>query len=1222
MAFKGDLRNISLFDIFQTLNTNNQTGVLVLQREGVTKKVFFSPQGVRVFFTRSFRGLKLGEVFVRRGMVTPQDVEILLLEQKKRYRPMGQLLVESGKVPREEVDRVLRCHAEDEIFEIFSWKSGTFSFYDGQTIEDAGNVPLSEVVLDPAGLCLEAARRLDEMEMIRAVVPNNEQFYVAAEGAGEPDRATNDAKLCAVYDCLRAPACIDDVRDAVGLSQFDILRALYLLLQNGFVRPLTPEELLDTARAARAAEDPERAARLFERVLAAAPENRAVLEECVEVVRKLDDPKRLAGHLAMLGAVHVEAGELDSGVELLEQSLRLDPDNLRALFALRRCHAGQGDPDRAAEISLRIARAFAEKNELDEAIKACRTGLEISPKGIALRFYLGQLLARAEKPEEAKHELYGIVRETESSRRAMRSAKAHDLLSSCYRLILKIDPDDAQAAKGLAAVDRLRASDRRRRVLLVRGGIAAALLAAIGAVALPAGGPDADEMFARVVAAQRSEDLDAVIEATDALVGRHPGSPEASRAMEIRREVERQRSTVEQERRRREEALRQEITADLDALRAALADRPYLEAVGFVGPFLGRLAKPEASFLRKSVVPYVEDAIGKFLDRVIDQFEKDRQRLAACDRQLKARSDKTVEELREMEDALGAVRGRAWPASVPTLVASFDAVRASPYIGSADRAIQEAKKRLLAGAPSFGGLDDLYFAVRSLRLRTTVDAAIRDARGEGRKALQMCDFERARALYARAYDEADSVAEETPRERFYELLAHIERTGILQEAREKIELIDMVTQTLAEVERLEQAGDYAMAFRLFRPLVAQQHLIQFERRFAMPYRIQSTPDGAEVFLDGKPAGRTPLNVKVPIVEQVKVRVSRKGFEDAERTLQALDPELTGTLELPLLKRAAWRHELAGPVQASLSVTGDLVLAASRNGRFYGIRAADGARAFLVETNVLEGIRARPVADAEHAYAIAINGTLHTVRLRDGATLPVVKLPGQVYEDPCLVDGTLYAATRARRLVAVRNGQVLWDKPLPSATSTNVLHLDGLLFLGTAEGEVLVHDAATGESRRKLAIPTRSSFLGGLSSHKGFVLAGAEDGHLYAFLPDAVTPRWAYPTGGAVKHPAASFGNAIFVPAADGSVHEIDESGQRVARYELGGAAVGVPAAANGFLYAVSSGGTLSAFDLTRRRAWWDHALNGRAPDGVVAGAGHVFVLVDGARVVAFDVDGE
>jgi hypothetical protein len=241
MAFKGDLTNISLFDVFQTLNQNKQTGVLVLTRDGNTKKLHISPEGVRIFFTRSFRPLRLGEIFVMRGRITPQDVEILLLEQKKDYRPFGQLLIASGKVSEDEVHHVLHSHAEDEIFAIFGWEHGTFAFFDGQDTPDS--TPLSSVLMDPAGLCLEAARRLDEMERLRELIPTDDEFFRQASDT-EPDREHTGANSIALYDALFTPRSVEDLRDLVGLSLYDVLKGIQALLESGLIRVLKLEVCL------------------------------------------------------------------------------------------------------------------------------------------------------------------------------------------------------------------------------------------------------------------------------------------------------------------------------------------------------------------------------------------------------------------------------------------------------------------------------------------------------------------------------------------------------------------------------------------------------------------------------------------------------------------------------------------------------------------------------------------------------------------------------------------------------------------------------------------------------------------------------------------------------------------------------------------------------------------------------------------------------------------
>ena len=291
MAFKGDLSNISLFDVFQTLSQNKQSGVLVLARDGTTKKIYISPDGVRIYFTRSFRTLRLGEIFVRRGLITQQDVEILLMEQKKEYRPFGAILAESGKVPQQDVDAVLRYHAEDEIFEIFGWESGTFSFFDGQDPGDSAT-PLSDVLMDPAGLCLEAARRLDEMERLRGQLPSDNEFMRQMDGV-EPEPGTLLPAVRDLYEALETPFCIDDLRDLVGLSFYDTMKGVSSLLEAGLIRLLTVDELVTAARRETDAGRFPQAARLLETAHKREPANRQLVEEGGCVVERLGQVEKV-----------------------------------------------------------------------------------------------------------------------------------------------------------------------------------------------------------------------------------------------------------------------------------------------------------------------------------------------------------------------------------------------------------------------------------------------------------------------------------------------------------------------------------------------------------------------------------------------------------------------------------------------------------------------------------------------------------------------------------------------------------------------------------------------------------------------------------------------------------------------------------------------------------------------------------------------------------------
>jgi outer membrane protein assembly factor BamB/tetratricopeptide (TPR) repeat protein len=1221
MAFKGDLTNISLFDVFQTLSQNKQSGVLVLTRNSHTKKVHISPEGVRIFFTRSFRALRLGEIFVRRGRITPQDVEILLLEQKKQYRPIGELLVESGKVSEEEVAEVLRYHAEDEIFEVFGWDSGSFSFYDGQEAGDT-STPLSDILMDPAGLCLEAARRLDELERLREAIPTNDDYYIAS---GPPPGAEVGDAAARMYDALVEPNSIDELRDLVGLSLHDTLHAVQALLDRDLIRPLTVDELLGAADAAHEGGDLDRAARLLEKAHAHAPDDRGILERCVDVLGRLAQPRPLAGYLAALGQVCLAAGEIEEAIEHLEEAVRSDATHVGAMEALRDAYAQQGDAERVGEVSLRLARAQADAGLLHEALETCREGIEAAPQALPLRFFYAQSLARANRVDEAREEMYAVIHATEGSREA-HTDRAYELLSNCYRMLLKIDPGDAHAEQGLREVDRRRMLVMRRKKFLVRGGAAAALLTILVGVGLVTGGPSAESLAAEIRKAQQRKNPERVLELVEELVDAHPDSDEAKWAMELRATLETELSTTTAARRDRENALRDRLNSEMEEVRAALADEQYDEAMAPVNRFLSTLGKPEMASLRKTMAPQVEWLLGEFLDRVRDRYEEDRKQVAACEVQLRQFEGK-VADLAELEAKLASVKQRGWERMAPVLMQNLGAVAESPHAGKAAEAARTMAERMAGVQAAFANLDGLFYAVRRERFRAEILDLHEKASTEGQNLLTACDFDRARRMFEAIYSKYEQIIEQEPREHYRDLIQWLDLRTIPAQARAQIDRIENVTKTLAEVDALRKQDRTAAAYRLMRDLVSTNRLIQFEHKYKLPYQVLSLPAGADVVVNGVAAGRTPCEIGLEIGHQpVVVRLRRKGFRDAESRLVPTDPELDGRLQVPLAKEVVWERELnGGGVEANPTIAEagpgrePAVLLATTNASLLAVALDDGERLWEAETGLLQRIRARPVVAGPSAYLITLDGHLHEIRLRDGKIVNRLDLGARVEQDPVVVDDVLVVATRRPSLVALRSSSILWEQPLAESPSTQVVSARGLLFVGTTKGAILIHDARTGAPKGECRVRSGTSFFGGLTMHGHLVVAGAEDGKLYAFDSRSGKEAWAYATGGPLAAPATSDGKRLYLPARDGYVHILSTEGDCVARLDMGYTVKARPALVNGFLYILGSN-RARAFDTTRDGLWWDRAFDGEFPTHIVAGGQRLVAITDKPWVYAFPAD--
>ena len=164
------------------------------------------------------------------------------------------------------------------------------------------------------------------------------------------------------------------------------------------------------------------------------------------------------------------------------------------------------------------------------------------------------------------------------------------------------------------------------------------------------------------------------------------------------------------------------------------------------------------------------------------------------------------------------------------------------------------------------------------------------------------------------------------------------------------------------------------------------------------------------------------------------------------------------------------------------------------------------------------------------------------------------------------------------------------------------------------------DAKTGARKDTYRVTSQTSFWGGLAVHKNFILAGGEDGKLYAFDTKTGKQVWSCVTGGPLASPAVSDGTNIFLPSRDGYIHVLDDEGNEVRRLDMGYAVKARAALEGGFLYLAGSN-RVKAFK-TDGDLWWDRPFDGEFPVYVVAGGdpSRVIVVTDKPWIHAFPGD--
>ncbi len=168
MSINGVLEDLALADVLQFVHLARRTGTLYLWREDERRAEIGFHEG-RIVSAWSPGHRRLGDLLLAEGAVEESTLEAALERQQREEggRILGQILLAEGVVTREDIHRVIKEQVQSTIFDLLTWRYGSFHFEVGQLhpIDDVGLVPgdlLDDLDLNTQMLLIEAARVFDE----------------------------------------------------------------------------------------------------------------------------------------------------------------------------------------------------------------------------------------------------------------------------------------------------------------------------------------------------------------------------------------------------------------------------------------------------------------------------------------------------------------------------------------------------------------------------------------------------------------------------------------------------------------------------------------------------------------------------------------------------------------------------------------------------------------------------------------------------------------------------------------------------------------------------------------------------------------------------------------------------------------------------------------------------------------------------------------------------
>ncbi|MEQ8766573.1 MAG: PQQ-binding-like beta-propeller repeat protein [Planctomycetota bacterium] len=392
---QGELDSVDLAHVFQMLSINGKQGTLNIYYQGERRSILFTDRGVTLPNVQLPEEARILGILARLDRLPIEDLERVRSEVEESPVAALEILHRLGMVDDEDIREVLRSQVEEEIYELFLWRKARFEFDENQYDEELPSDP--ELYLNPNSLIMEAARRVDEWDVVQTQVRSDSAIFRISEAgsvhldAGEMLDA-RDSYLMSMMDGSRNVLQI--VRES-GFERFYVCTFLHRMLAEGWIRELSEEELWSEGIAAVENGEYEIGVAQLELLLELGGGDDEVHARLAEGCEQLGELAKAARHYKIYGNAREKLGDFTSARRFYEHVSRLVPTDLeaqeRCLVNAARVVPNEEEAIQIVEDGKRLAELFSEIGQRQKAIDLVRTLIGLDAKNLELRRLLARL---------------------------------------------------------------------------------------------------------------------------------------------------------------------------------------------------------------------------------------------------------------------------------------------------------------------------------------------------------------------------------------------------------------------------------------------------------------------------------------------------------------------------------------------------------------------------------------------------------------------------------------------------------------------------------------------------------------------------------------------------------------------------------------------------------------------------------------------------------------
>lgn len=232
---EGSLSEFNFGEVLKLIAAQKKTGAIKLRDANGREGIVYVRDGDVYFAEGSWKRKPIGQRLVEAGKVTQEQVKEALDIQNKSGRAMrlGMILLDKGYITPQDLVSFVQEQILETVLEFFTWKDGTFTFVADKVAanEDIG------IKMSFENLLLQGAERLENWKSLKKFIPDTSIVFVAVDAPADENKVIvlrpKELKVLRYIDGKRNVA---DLVKSTGMGEFELYRILFGLHVAGLIR--------------------------------------------------------------------------------------------------------------------------------------------------------------------------------------------------------------------------------------------------------------------------------------------------------------------------------------------------------------------------------------------------------------------------------------------------------------------------------------------------------------------------------------------------------------------------------------------------------------------------------------------------------------------------------------------------------------------------------------------------------------------------------------------------------------------------------------------------------------------------------------------------------------------------------------------------------------------------------------------------------------------------